>query len=76
MVATEQIEVHGPERTTVQTLLRDQYGLALSPQPSQDPLDPLNWRPWMKFMVLVEVSILSFISLLSASLIVSMMSHR
>ncbi len=48
----------------------DPRGLPLSPQPSDDPMDPLNWKPWLKFMVLIQVSILSFLALLSASLIV------
>jgi hypothetical protein len=50
---------------------RDRHGVALSPQPSDDPLDPLNWKPWLKFMVLAQVSLLAFLSLLSAALIVS-----
>jgi hypothetical protein len=53
------------------TVQRDRHGVALSPQPSDDPLDPLNWKPWLKFMVLAQVSLLAFLSLLSAALIVS-----
>lgn len=52
-------------------LRRDRHGLLLVPQPSQDPRDPLNWKPWLKIMVLAEISLLSFLSLLSAALIVS-----
>ncbi|CRG86014.1 Polyamine transporter 3 [Talaromyces islandicus] len=48
---------------------RDRNGLLLLPQASQDPRDPLNWKPWLKIMVLAEISLLSFLSLLSASLI-------
>jgi hypothetical protein len=48
----------------------DMHGLPLVPQPSADPMDPLNWKPWIKILVLVQVSILSFVALLSASLIV------
>ncbi|KAL1863853.1 hypothetical protein VTK73DRAFT_6353 [Phialemonium thermophilum] len=47
----------------------DPSGLPLSPQPSSDPMDPLNWKLSVKLVVLAEVSILSFLALLSASLI-------
>ncbi|KAL1968440.1 hypothetical protein VTN77DRAFT_1969 [Rasamsonia byssochlamydoides] len=69
MAATGQIRIHGLEDADALAVRHDHYGLALSPQPSEDPLDPLNWRLCMKLMVLVEVSLLSFFSLLSASLI-------
>jgi len=48
----------------------DHDGLPLSPQPSSDPMDPLNWSKRVKLMVLAEISVLSFLALLSASLIV------
>lgn len=48
----------------------DPRGLPLSPQPTDDPKDPLNWNRWLKLMVLVEVSLFSFLALFSASLIV------
>ncbi|KIW88932.1 uncharacterized protein Z519_10416 [Cladophialophora bantiana CBS 173.52] len=51
------------------TIHRDRHGLPLVPQPSDDPLDPLNWKLWIKLVVLGEVSLLSFLALLSASLI-------
>ncbi|KAL6697017.1 MFS general substrate transporter [Trichoderma pleuroticola] len=47
----------------------DPRGLPLSPQPTDDPKDPLNWNRWLKLMVLAEVSLFSFLSLFSASLI-------
>ncbi|KAF2097136.1 MFS general substrate transporter [Rhizodiscina lignyota] len=50
-------------------ILRDRHGLPLVPQPSSDPMDPLNWSPWLKGTVLAQVSLLSFTALLSASLI-------
>ena len=31
----------------------DSKRLPLSPQPSDDPLDPLNWKPWLKLVVLL-----------------------
>ncbi|OQV06444.1 hypothetical protein CLAIMM_11006 [Cladophialophora immunda] len=45
---------------------RDSHGLPLIPQPSDDPLDPLNWKFWVKLVVLTEISLLSFLALLSA----------
>jgi hypothetical protein len=48
----------------------DPRGIPLSPQPTDDPKDPLNWNRWLKLMVLTEVSIFSFLALFSASLIV------
>ncbi|KAM0253121.1 hypothetical protein ACHAQJ_007397 [Trichoderma viride] len=50
-------------------LKMDPRGLPLSPQPTSDPKDPLNWNRWLKLMVLTEVSIFSFLALFSASLI-------
>lgn len=47
----------------------DSKGLPLS-QPSEDLLDPLNWKPWLKLVVLLEVSMLSFLALFNAALIV------
>ncbi|KAH0528902.1 hypothetical protein TsFJ059_003713 [Trichoderma semiorbis] len=47
----------------------DPRGLPLSPQPTDDPKDPLNWNRWLKLMVLAEVSLFSFLALFSASLI-------
>lgn len=58
----------------VGTVQRDRHGVELSPQPSSDPLDPLNWKPWLKFIVLAQVSLLAFLSLMSAALIVSLCS--
>ncbi len=59
-----------PEEHVEAAVKLDPRGLPLSPQPSDDPMDPLNWKPWLKIMVLAEVSVLSFLALLSASLIV------
>lgn len=49
----------------------DKRGLPLVPQPTSDPLDPLNWNLWLKILVLLQVSLLAFLALFSASLIVS-----
>ena len=54
--------------TTMQLKL-DHNGLPLVPQPSEDPLDPLNFPKWLKLTILIEVSALSLLSLLGASVI-------
>ncbi|KAL9085495.1 MAG: hypothetical protein Q9165_007540 [Trypethelium subeluteriae] len=50
---------------------KDPNGILLVPQPTNDPDDPLNWPSWRKRIVLVQVSLISFLALFSASLIVS-----
>ena len=49
----------------------DKKGIPLVPQPTSDPLDPLNWSLWLKMLVLLQVSLLAFLALFSDSLIVS-----
>ncbi|KAB8265981.1 major facilitator superfamily domain-containing protein [Aspergillus pseudonomiae] len=39
------------------THLKNNGELVLSPQPSEDPLDPLNWPTWRKFAVLLVMSL-------------------
>ncbi|MCJ1379825.1 hypothetical protein MMC17_002928 [Xylographa soralifera] len=51
------------------SLKLDPHGFPLRPQPSDDPLDPLNWSRWLKFWVLFQVSCLAFIGLFSQALI-------
>ena len=34
----------------------------LVPQPTDDPNDPLNWRPRMKWLMLFLISMISFLS--------------
>lgn len=48
----------------------DKRGIPVVPQPTADPLDPLNWSLWLKILVLLQVSLLAFVALFSASLIV------
>jgi hypothetical protein len=31
--------------------------IVLSPQPSEDPNDPLNWSPWRKNMIILILSL-------------------
>lgn len=47
----------------------DKRGIPVVPQPTADPLDPLNWSLWLKILVLLQVSLLAFVALFSASLI-------
>jgi hypothetical protein len=49
----------------------DPFGLPLSPQPLEDPLDPLTWSRWKKIKVLIHISIMSFLSQFLAMSIVS-----
>ncbi|RAQ46991.1 hypothetical protein AFGD_011285 [Aspergillus flavus] len=39
------------------THLKNNGELVLSPQPSEDPMDPLNWPSWRKFTVLLLMSL-------------------
>ncbi|PIG88098.1 hypothetical protein AARAC_001570 [Aspergillus arachidicola] len=39
------------------THLKHNGELVLSPQPSEDPMDPLNWPSWRKFTVLLLMSL-------------------
>ncbi|KAB8074420.1 major facilitator superfamily domain-containing protein [Aspergillus leporis] len=45
--------------------------LVLFPQPSEDPLDPLNWPTWRKFTVLVIMSLYAAIGNFTSSSIAS-----
>ncbi|KAF5540677.1 hypothetical protein FNAPI_10430 [Fusarium napiforme] len=38
------------------------YGLSLTPTPSDDPNDPLNWTPRKKYLILFLVSLYSFVA--------------
>ncbi|KAK4540225.1 hypothetical protein LTR36_009723 [Oleoguttula mirabilis] len=39
----------------------DQHGYPLRPQPSDDPMDPLNWSGKLKLWTLFQVSLLAFL---------------
>ncbi|KAF2092501.1 MFS general substrate transporter [Rhizodiscina lignyota] len=39
----------------------DKHGFPLRPQPTDSPLDPLNWNRWIKLLVLLQVSFLGFL---------------
>jgi hypothetical protein len=45
----------------------DKTGLPLVPQPTVHPDDPLNWSPYLKLLVALQVSWLSFLGPMSAA---------
>ena len=69
-IDSESKHVHSNSSETADVRL-DKKGIPLVPQPTSDPLDPLNWSAWLKILVLLQVSLLAFLTLFSASLIVS-----
>lgn len=55
------------------------YGQALYPVPAEDPNDPLQWPMWKKNMILVIVSLYSFLgnsSLLGPSVYIGLYSEE
>lgn len=64
-----------PQALDEAALKLDKHGIPLSPQPSADPKDPLNWPRWLKWVVLVQICALSFTTYLSASMVVRRAVH-
>jgi hypothetical protein len=62
------------EKPDIAALKLDKHGFPLAPQPSEHKMDPLNWSTWLKMAILIQISAISFLSLLAASLIVSPLS--
>jgi hypothetical protein len=62
------------EKPDIAALKLDKHGFPLVPQPSEHKMDPLNWSTWLKMAILIQISAISFLSLLAASLIVSPLS--
>ena len=62
------------EKPDIAALKLDKHGFPLVPQPSEHKMDPLNWSTWLKIAILIQISAISFLSLLAASLIVSPLS--
>jgi hypothetical protein len=58
------------------TVVMDKFGFPLSPQPLDDPRDPLTWSPAVKIRILIQISLLSFLSLFTAYAIVSICLPR
>lgn len=52
-------------------VLRDKFGFPLSPQPLDDEKDPLTWSNAVKYKILIQISLHSFLSHFSAFAIVS-----
>ncbi|KAH8815455.1 major facilitator superfamily domain-containing protein [Xylogone sp. PMI_703] len=50
-------------------LILDQHGMPLVPQPSRFKDDPLNWSRRLKWLVLIQVSIMAFLGPFNAGLI-------
>lgn len=56
-------------------VLMDKFGFPLSPQPLvNDPNDPLTWSRVVKIKILIQISLLSFLSLFTAQAIVGFLS--
>ena len=62
------------EKSDIADFKLDKHGFPLVPQPSEHKMDPLNWSTWLKVTILIQISAVSFLSLLAASLIVSPLS--
>ncbi|KAK7538083.1 major facilitator superfamily domain-containing protein [Phyllosticta citribraziliensis] len=61
--------VHVQPHVDELALKLDKHGIPLSPQPSAEPKDSLNCPKWLKWVVLVQISALSFTTYLSASMV-------
>lgn len=48
-------------QVTPRSVKLDEQGLPLIPQPSDDPLDPLNWSQRWKWYILLQASTLAFL---------------
>lgn len=70
MTKTELEDLQLPGNVHAGDIKLDQHGMPLIPQPTNDPLDPLNWPLWLKFTTLIQVSLIAFLGLLGAALIV------
>jgi hypothetical protein len=59
------------ERSPEREVVLDKFGFPLLPQPLDDPRDPLTWSKAVKIRILIQISLLSFLSLFTAYAIVS-----
>ncbi|KAE8149069.1 major facilitator superfamily domain-containing protein [Aspergillus avenaceus] len=66
---TISLSIHSQQTTTSQP--KSNGELVFSPQPSDDPLDPLNWPSWRKFVVLLIMSLYAAIGNFTSSSIAS-----
>ncbi|KAG9221335.1 hypothetical protein CCMSSC00406_0009975 [Pleurotus cornucopiae] len=51
------------------TIKLDRSGLPLIPQPTDSPLDPLNYPNWLKYLILGQISVLAFLVTLNVAMI-------
>ncbi|KIJ51447.1 hypothetical protein M422DRAFT_43980 [Sphaerobolus stellatus SS14] len=65
----EKSQVESVEISETVHLKLDKKGVPLSPQPSNDPADPLNWPLSLKAIVLLQVSFLASLGTLNAAII-------
>jgi hypothetical protein len=59
------------ERAPERGVVLDKFGFPLLPQPLDDPRDPLTWSKAVKIRILIQISLLSSLSLFTAYAIVS-----
>ncbi|KAE9990955.1 hypothetical protein Vi05172_g8435 [Venturia inaequalis] len=57
------------DREEQREVVLDKFGFPLLPQPLDDPRDPLTWSQAVKIKILIQISLLSFLSLFTASTI-------
>ncbi|KIY02001.1 uncharacterized protein Z520_02139 [Fonsecaea multimorphosa CBS 102226] len=57
------------EREGTADLKLDKHGLPLVPQPTDRKDDPLNWSPWLKFFILLQVSFLAFLGPMAGAIV-------
>ncbi|KAF5967368.1 major facilitator superfamily domain-containing protein [Fusarium coicis] len=75
----EEPKVPGTIDMTVTDDSQTAYGLCLTPTPSADPNDPLNWTPRKKYTVLFLVSAYSFLAngaLIGPSVYVNLLAQQ
>ncbi|KAJ3998081.1 MFS general substrate transporter [Lentinula boryana] len=61
--------IENAELKPVATLRLDKHGVPLSPQPSDDPEDPLNWPGLYRAFILLQVSVLSALGTYNTAII-------
>lgn len=59
------------DRAPQREVVLDKFGFPLLPQPLDDERDPLTWSRTVKIKILIQSSLLSFLSLFTAYTIVS-----
>ena len=60
---SEHLEAQGTEGKTEdrrEMKIDKKTGLILSPQPTDDVNDPLNWPPWLKWVILIQIAFAAF----------------